>query len=296
MAIYLGSNKVTGLSVPVGDMRASVYDPDGDGSVLKADVANTITAGSANPITNDLYLSKSLNATGEIITTDYLTTSSALRILNSSGDSSALFTIADQGTSATTYLGGKSGSSIILRVGSSSGITLDSSNNTTVHGTLTVSKAITANSSFSGKAISGSSITVTGDASVNRCFISAPSSVTNSANAYFASSGQLCKSSSLRAIKTDIEDVTEEEAILGYNLRPRAFKGKQEGLDNFRQYGFIAEEVEEVLPDLATHEEGKLQGVAYDRVCSILLKQNQMQKDEIEDLKTRIESLEKKLG
>ena len=42
MAIYLGSNKVTGLSVPVGDMKASVYDPDGDGVVTSAETANNV--------------------------------------------------------------------------------------------------------------------------------------------------------------------------------------------------------------------------------------------------------------
>lgn len=106
---------------------------------------------------------------------------------------------------------------------------------------------------------------------------------------------------SLRKYKEDIRDVTEEEAIKAYGLRPIHFKGK--GNDAFAKkysYGFIAEEVEKVLYDLASHEsDGTLNGVMYDRICAILLKQNQMQKQQVEkmeikmaELTTRLEALE----
>jgi len=99
---------------------------------------------------------------------------------------------------------------------------------------------------------------------------------------------------SLRRHKDDIRDVTEEEALKAYELRPTHFKGK--GNDAFAKkysYGFIAEEVEEVLYDLASHEsDGTLNGVMYDRIPALLLKQNQMQKKQIETLEEKMAKLE----
>ena len=60
--------------------------------------------------------------------------------------------------------------------------------------------------------------------------------------------------------------------------------------NDYRMYGFVAEEVNKVLPDLATKDEkGNLIGVAYDRVCALLVKQNQL-------LEKRVAKLEKKLN
>ncbi len=99
---------------------------------------------------------------------------------------------------------------------------------------------------------------------------------------------KILRVSSLRKLKTDIEDVTEEDARKAYDLRPRSFKGINKGQDDFKQYGFVAEEVEETVPELATYDDGKLNGVMYDRIPALLLKQNQMQKKEIEGLKEEI--------
>ena len=103
------------------------------------------------------------------------------------------------------------------------------------------------------------------------------------------SDGQMRRTSSLRKYKKNIEDVTEEDAIKGYELRPITFKSAIKDDINRTQYGLIAEEVQEVLPNLGTYDkEGNIDGVAYDRVCAILLKQNQM-------LKARVDALEKEV-
>lgn len=110
-----------------------------------------------------------------------------------------------------------------------------------------------------------------------------------------ASDGQIKRSSSLRKYKKNIEDVTEEQANNGYGLRPITFESAIEGDREERQYGLIAEEVEEVVPELCTYDmDGNIDGVAYDRVCAILLKQNQMLKARVDALEKRVEELERK--
>lgn len=109
-----------------------------------------------------------------------------------------------------------------------------------------------------------------------------------------ASGYHFYRSTSLRSAKTNILDVTREEALAGYNLRPRSFKGINKGQDDFKQFGFIAEEVAEALKELATYGDGELNGVAYERITAILLKQNQMQKKQMEDQEERIAKLENK--
>ena len=107
-----------------------------------------------------------------------------------------------------------------------------------------------------------------------------------------ASGHHFYRSTSLRSAKTNIRDITREEALAGYNLRPRSFKGINKGQDDFKQFGFIAEEVAETLKELATYGDGELNGVAYERITAILLKQNQMQKKQMEDQEERIAKLE----
>ena len=95
---------------------------------------------------------------------------------------------------------------------------------------------------------------------------------------------KILRGTSLRKFKTDIEDVTEDEAETAYGLRARSFKGVNKGQDDFKQYGLVAEEVKETLKALASFSGGKLNGVMYDRLPVLLLKQNQMQKRDIDSL------------
>lgn len=71
-----------------------------------------------------------------------------------------------------------------------------------------------------------------------------------------------------------------------YNLRPVNFEYK-DNIGN-KRYGLIAEEVETINKDIVFYKEGKIEGVHYDRLIPILLKEIQNLKKEIESLKTNI--------
>ena len=58
------------------------------------------------------------------------------------------------------------------------------------------------------------------------------------------------------------------------------------------QYGLIAEEVDSIYPELVTHDaKGEIQGVRYDLLSPLLLKQVQKQDHETAELRREIASL-----
>lgn len=110
------------------------------------------------------------------------------------------------------------------------------------------------------------------------------------------SNGAIGRTSSLRKYKKDITPITNEDAIKGYELNPITYTSALEYDLQNTQYGLIAEEVEEVLPNLCTYDtDGNIDGVAYDRVCTILLKQNQLLNERVKELENKLENLEKSL-
>ena len=97
-------------------------------------------------------------------------------------------------------------------------------------------------------------------------------SVVSSANAVIYSMGgggyTVCKSTSLRKFKRDIETLTGAAAIVE-GLRPVRYKPLDR---NEVHFGFIAEEVAEVCDELASRDaDGSLAGVNYDRVPAVLV-------------------------
>jgi len=60
-----------------------------------------------------------------------------------------------------------------------------------------------------------------------------------------------------------------------------------------KQAGFIAQDVQEVLPDIVTEGSGGMLGLKTDSIIPYLVKAIQEQQKEIEDLKTEIEKLKK---
>lgn len=91
----------------------------------------------------------------------------------------------------------------------------------------------------------------------------------NAANMYVSTAGQIMRSTSSRRYKKDIEDlaITIKEFM---KLRPRKFVGKQ---DNKEHYGFIAEEIAEVLPDVVEYDkEGRPDAVQYGALTPVLTK------------------------
>ena len=109
------------------------------------------------------------------------------------------------------------------------------------------------------------------------------------------SNNKIYRSSSIRAIKKDIKTIENASEKVD-NLRGVSFKSKCEGDDpNRRFYGLIAEEVEEVAPELCTYEDDKLVGVQYDRICALLLEDNKACHKRIEDLEKRLNELERRM-
>jgi hypothetical protein len=99
--------------------------------------------------------------------------------------------------------------------------------------------------------------------------------------------GQIFKSTSSIRYKTDVQDWNPGMAAL--ELRPRSWVDRNPidpELPLQRYYGFIAEEVEQVLPEMITlNEFGEPESVQYERIAAALV-------PVIVDMMNRIEALE----
>jgi hypothetical protein len=117
------------------------------------------------------------------------------------------------------------------------------------------------------------------------------------------SSGELGTSASIRKAKINIESETDVSWL--YDLNPVKFNYRKKDkklnylneAEEEQRYGLIAEEVEEVNTDFCwynVNEEGDkdLAGVDYKMLITPMIKAIQEQQTIIEDLKSRIETLE----
>lgn len=98
---------------------------------------------------------------------------------------------------------------------------------------------------------------------------------------------------STRKVKENIEELSEDEASKILLLVPVTydFKDKECGTD---KRGFIAEDVEEVIPQVVTKDEdNNPQGINYTELIPYLTKMIQMQQKQIEDLENRVKELER---
>ena len=132
----------------------------------------------------------------------------------------------------------------------------------------------------------------------NRTFINGIRGVTtgiaNAVTVLIDSAGQLGTASSSRRFKKEIEDMAEASEKL-LDLRPVTFKYKQEPVEGRQplEFGLIAEEVAEVLPDLVVYdEEGQPYTVRYHLLSSMLLNEIQKEHRQIQKLMARLEALE----
>jgi hypothetical protein len=104
---------------------------------------------------------------------------------------------------------------------------------------------------------------------------------------YVTSSGQLGVLGSSERFKTDIAPMPELSDKLK-RLRPVTFRYKTDP-QAIPQYGLIAEEVDQVYPELVIRDEaGKIQGVRYEELAPMLLNEVQQQAAEIRDLKQQV--------
>ena len=111
------------------------------------------------------------------------------------------------------------------------------------------------------------------------------------------SNGQLGTVNSSRRYKEDIQDMGEASSAL-MKLRPVTYRYTQAYADGRKplDYGLIAEEVEQVYPDLVAHlKNGEVETVQYHKINAMLLNEVQKQHRELTELKARLAALEKLL-
>jgi hypothetical protein len=111
------------------------------------------------------------------------------------------------------------------------------------------------------------------------------------------SNGHLGTISSSRRFKEDIQDMGEASHSL-MSLWPVTFRYKKPFADGSKpiQYGLIAEEVDEVYPDLVAHSgDGQIETVKYQVLDSMLLNEVQRQQAEIGAQKEQVHKLEQQI-
>lgn len=116
-------------------------------------------------------------------------------------------------------------------------------------------------------------------------------------NVLVNSSAKLGTTTSSRRFKTDIASLDHASELIA-RLRPVSFLYRQD-LDQTAtpQFGLIAEEVAEIDPDLVLFgEDGQPETVRYHFLTPILIRTVQEQKAEIDDLRQRLERLERLLA
>lgn len=107
------------------------------------------------------------------------------------------------------------------------------------------------------------------------------------------SSGQLVAPSSSRRYKEDIHDMNDASHPL-LRLRPVTFRYRKPFNDGSKpvQYGLIAEEVNEVLPQLVVHSpDGQVESVQYHLLPVLLLNEVQRQQRELDRLRQETDTL-----
>jgi hypothetical protein len=120
----------------------------------------------------------------------------------------------------------------------------------------------------------------------------------NATPVLIASDGQLGTVSSSRRYKEAIQPMGDVNAAL-MKLRPVTFRYREPFADGGKpiQYGLIAEEVAEVLPDLAVfNHDGQPETVKYHLLPSFLLAAYQRQSETIRSQAEMIAALEQRLG
>lgn len=132
--------------------------------------------------------------------------------------------------------------------------------------------------------------TGTGSAQLNKAFIAGIRGITTGVNDAVAvlvdSANQLGTVSSSKRFKTNIKDMAAESSDI-LKLRPVTFEYKEHS--GIKQYGLIAEEVEEIMPRLVVHdEEGQPLSVKYHEMPSILLNEIIKLRSELNELKQKI--------
>jgi hypothetical protein len=121
---------------------------------------------------------------------------------------------------------------------------------------------------------------------INSNGISVTATVASSVEANIDSStGLLTKVSSSRRYKDNIEDLDINTENI-YDLRPVSFDWKSNGEPDF---GFIAEEVHEILPELTVYDDqNRPEAVKYKQLSILMLEELKKLREEVKDLKEKL--------
>ena len=92
------------------------------------------------------------------------------------------------------------------------------------------------------------------------------------------------------AYKKDIVDMSQYGLNTVMSMRPREYKMKDGDLE---QIGFIAQELEQLVPEVVSGEEG-MKGISYGHLNAVIVKAIQDQQKQIEELRARLAKLEKR--
>lgn len=111
-------------------------------------------------------------------------------------------------------------------------------------------------------------------------------------NAYKPINASAFTVQSSKKYKENIEDMTDDYARKILELRPVSYDyiNKEDGVDC---YGLIAEEVAEIETYPVSYMDEQIEGLDYSKFVPQLIKMIQIQQEEIDALKVRIETLEK---
>lgn len=112
--------------------------------------------------------------------------------------------------------------------------------------------------------------------------------INDAISVFVDSAGQLGTFSSSARYKEDIQDLVDDSNNI-MKLRPVTFKYKSHANSVRRQYGLIAEEVQNVYPDLViSNADGEAETVAYQHLPILMLNEIQKQSKRIDELEKKV--------
>lgn len=123
---------------------------------------------------------------------------------------------------------------------------------------------------------------------LNRTFIAGIRGITTAVNDAVAvlvdSANQLGTVSSSLRYKTNVHDIGSQSEVI-YLLKPKAFEMRSH--PGIPDWGLIAEEVDEVFPQICVYKDGEPETVQYHRLVPLLLNEIQKLRKEVDELKAK---------
>jgi hypothetical protein len=105
------------------------------------------------------------------------------------------------------------------------------------------------------------------------------------------SSSDIRLKDNIRVIESPLEKISKISGVsFNWNDKQSAYEAGK------KDYGVIAQEVEEVLPELVTTRENGYKAVRYEKIVSLLIEATKEQQTQIEDLRNQVNELTEKLN